>query len=212
MTCGATKGRGGYYLNFWCQNKRKGCSSSGSIRSKVILEILTRIYDSFRTITEEDFNAYSTKNREEFKQKHNLAFKESTALKQLLTKKRNDSDEFIAKNLNRKLDDKERKVYESERKRQANEIDGINLRLFQLEKQLLSVPLKHQELLNLLRNLSVSLKFASPEQKDVLAKNTILNLSVLNGKVVEIRLQEPFASGISPENLKKILFGGPGWD
>lgn len=76
-----------------------------------------------------------------------------------------------------------------------------------MEKQLSYRPLNYEELLNLLKTLSVRLKYAGPGVKDDLARNTVLNLQILNKKVVDIRLKEPFASSI---DVKEILSGAPG--
>lgn len=207
MTCGAVRGSGGYYLSFWCQNKKKGCPSKGSIRAKVLLDLLTRIYDGFETLTEEDYNKYVEDNKEEHKKNFATAFSQKAALKKRLAIKNEELDEFIAANLKKAHDPKEKEVYQKERARQEKLIDRIKKEIEELDKLILVKPLMYGELLNLLKSLSVSLKFASPEIKDDFAKNTILNLQILNGKVVDIRLKEPYASSI---DVKKILIGAPG--
>ncbi|QQR54889.1 recombinase family protein [Candidatus Peregrinibacteria bacterium] len=211
MTSGISKGNSGYYLRFWCQNKKKlGCENTGTIRAKTIIDAAAAVFDQFSTLGEEDYDAYVEAYKEARREKTALMARELPALKRKLQEHEDTLDGLIAEVLPRRkqLDQHEEKVYLDTRKRLENLIASCKSRVQDMEASMSDQPLDYKNLLNLLKTLSLSLKFATPAVKDQILRNSILHLLVKGKEVTSIRLKEPFASACKSPIIHN---GGPGW-
>lgn len=212
MTDGISKGNGGRYLSFWCQNKKRlNCQSKGTIRAKVIIDAMMKVFEKLGNISKEDYQRYVEAHKIKQQEIRDSVSREVPALHRALKAQTRELDELIAGVLPReaKLDDTERRVYKEGREKLEKSIDKYKKRIKEIEETKIERPMDYESLLNLLKTLSASLKFAPAMIKDQILRNTVLNLSVINKKIVEIRLKEPFASAY---NGRVIQDGGSGWD
>lgn len=211
MADGISKGNGGHYLRFWCQNKeRYKCPSTGTVRAKVVLDSMYKVFDKLGDISEEDYRHYVEVHKEKQKAAQSAILRELKPLNQTLKATTRERDELIASVLPReaKLDAQEKRVYYEKRKQLEKIIANCNDRIKEIETSGSDSPMDYESLLHLLKTLSASLMFAPVAVKDQILRNSVLHLSFLNKELVEIRLKEPFASAY---NGGVIQDGGPGW-
>ncbi len=205
LTAGAPKGRkGDKYLRYWCSSKE--CSSQG-IRARAVIDEMAKLLEALPSKPEKYFKLYE-KGCKQYVQEHRseLIGERRALVQKVNTLDKEAESAIIAKSKSKddyeieKLGNRIRKLKDSEFKSNYR-IEKINSELEEYKN--LSV----DNFLNTLRNLSTSLVYGSAFQKDEIANNTILNMTIKDGKIVSTKLKPPFDEMF---NKEVFLNGGPG--
>lgn len=197
MSPGASKSETGVrYLNFWCSNKSKGCPAKGTIRAKEVINELANIYDSFCDLSLDDYARYREEAKKEARERLDEIVRRLPVVAKELLRLEREYEGLIAAGLPREslMSEHEHHAYLNAKKSFSDRIDHTKALKAELEQKTHVKPLDYENLLNLLKTLSISLKFGDPTVKDEIAQGTVLNFSVKDKKVASVSLKEPFKS------------------
>ena len=203
LSAGAPRGRRGHRsLRYWCGNK--DCPSAG-IRAKDIIAAMSEVLQRLHG-TQAQHRHYQAQARRVLRERRKALASERAVRKKRL---RQNEDTLEALLFTSAEDEHEKRVLQRRKNAIKEALVETERRLREIERELSVLePITFEKFLNTLKTLPQSLKYGDAMQKDIIARNTFLNLTIEHGKIAAIKAHEPFASMLK---VHDSLNGGPGW-
>lgn len=189
LLAGAPRGRRGHRsLRYWCGSK--DCPSAG-IRAKEVISAMSEVLSRLRG-TQAHHRRYAAEARRALHARRKALVSERGVRKKRL---RQSEDALEVLLLTTAEDAHEERVLQRRKNKIKDQLRAMERRLREIERELSVLePLTLEKFLNTLNTLPRSLKYGDAVQKDIIARNTFLNLTVEHGKVASIKVHEPFAT------------------
>lgn len=188
--------------------------SKKSVRAHVIVNALVQLVGSYEFANKKTYDLYTQQMAVVIKQK----CKEYDSLLRSLRQSKAHVEKLMSKTKDAIRDENDltiKAIFKKDLKSQQyklNQIEAAILKATEEKEKNSTVLLKYDQFIELFKKMAkIVEKTKSIEKLDLILREIILNCTVQNKKVTEIKLKSPFKEMVAAVDLDKVLIGTPSW-